>query len=376
MDLAPAARTYAKWNYTADYDPTGDAIEVIIDGTAYPATDFSAAADPCLTGRWTGIIRLLVAGPDATGNPGGTVVLGLGEHAVALHFPSAPQDTLLPAGSITVAPAAVGLASGPCSPWPTDACVVFPDCTQMVSGYALEAATEVLWARTGRRYGLCETTYRPCRTGCTPAAAWWASPAWGSGWGTGGGWGWPYPALVGGRWYNLGCGMCGDTCSCTVLHQIALPSPVATVVQVKVDGTVLDPASYRVDDWRFLVRLDGEPWPWCNDLNLADTEEGTWSVTALYGEEVPALGRLAVGELAIELAKGLCGAAGCRLPMGVLKEITRQGVRKEFLRGDKMGNQIGLYLCDLFVNTENPAGASPAAVYSMDAPRTRRVGTG
>ncbi len=381
MDLAPDARTYARWNYTADYDPTGDVITVLIDGVPHPAFDFTTAPDPCQAGRWAGVVRLLVAGPDAVGNPGATVVLALGTHTVALSFPNAPSQTLLDGGTIDVIAAVAGMASGPCSAWEPDACVVFPDCTAMVSGYALDAATEVLWTRTGRRFGVCQVAYRPCRAAC--ASNWWASPPWGSwggsSWGGGGSWGWPYPALIGGRWVNLGCGACGDTCSCTILHQIALPSPVAGIVAVKVDGATLPASAYRVDNWNTLVRLDGEAWPRCNDLNLADTEDGTWSVTALYGEAVPALGRLAVGVLAVYLATGLCASAGCRLHSATVTEITRQGVQKRFAsaRSVKDGSLIstGLYLPDLFIETFNPTHSSPAAIYDLDAARPRRTGT-
>lgn len=375
MDLAPDARDFAHWNYVADFDPTLATVEVSIDGVWYPASSFTVEVSQCRPGvnQWTGVVLLLVAGPLAVANPPGTVVLGYGNHPAEVRFTLSPKIVVLDGGSIEVITAGLGMASGPCAGWEPDACVVFPDCTQMVSGYALEAATEVLWNKTARRFGVCEVAYRPCRTGCD--SAWWASPAWGSiGWG-GGGYGWPYPALVGGRWFNLGCGFCGDSCSCTVLHQIVLPSPVAGITAVKVDGVVLAPSAYRVDDWDKLVRLDGEAWPLCNDLNLPDTEPGTWSVTAVYGEAVPALGRLAVGELALHLVAGLCAATGCRTHAATVKEITRQGVRKQFFSADSPSGQIGLYLSDLFVSTFNPARSSPAAIYDMDRPHYRRVGT-
>ena len=263
-----------------------------------------------------------------------------------------------------------GVDSGPCAAWEPDPCVVFPDCAAPVSGLALDAATELLWARTGRRFGVCEVTLRPCRAGCTDDA-WWAGRS-----GTGGGWGWPMPALVGGRWYNLGCGACGgDSCSCTVLHQVALPAPVAAILEVKIDGAVLDEAAYRVDDWRLLVRLDGQTWPACQDLTLPDTEAGTWSVTAAYGEAVPALGRLAVGALARAYAAGMCGCTGCKQLAVTVAEITRQGVRKKLFSADTPTGQTGVRQADDFIATFNPTRSSPASIYPIDGPRPRRVGT-
>lgn len=377
MDLAPDARDYAHWNYTADYDPTTSTVEVLLDGTWYPAADFTVAISDCTPPgetTWTGVVRLLVAGPTAAANPPGTVVLALGVHPAQVRFTDLPKILILDGGSIDIIATGLGMASGPCGSWEPDACVVFPDCSAMVSGYALAAATEVLWLGTGRRFGACGVTYRPCRTGCD-TNAWWASPPWGSIGGWAGSWGWPYPALVGGRWFNLGCGACGDSCSCTILHQVLLPSPVAAITQIKVDGAILPASAYRVDDWCKLVRLDGEPWPLCNDLNLPDTEPGTWSVAALYGEAVPAMGRLAVGALALQFAKGLCSANGCRSCSATVTQIDRQGVRKRFRSADAVTGETGVYLADQFIAAFNPTRSSPAAIYDMDRARPRRVGT-
>ncbi len=268
----------------------------------------------------------------------------------------------------------VELNAGPCEAWDPVGCGTWPDDLMAIRDYALMAATEVLWERTKRRFGLCELTLRPCRRSCAPygALAWLNN--WLPTWGGSGGWGWPYPALVGGRWYNMGCGICENDCSCTILHQIELPTPVAQILEVKVDGDVLDSSEYRVDNWRWLVRLGGDEWPLCQDLNLADTEVGTWSVTATYGEVVPTLGLFAVNELALDIARS-CVGQECGVPSGVVKQVQRQGVTKIFLSSEYVNGQTGLKLTDRFFNTYNPTQSGVATVYNIDRPQSRRVGT-
>lgn len=259
------------------------------------------------------------------------------------------------------------LDAGPCSAWDPVNCGPWPDELESVREYALMAATEVLWERTKRRFGLCEITLRPCRRTCAPYAALSWLPTWG---GSNGDWGWPYPALLGGRWYNLGCGFCENECSCAVLYQIELPTPVAEIVEIKIDGSVLSSSSYRVDNWRWLVRLDGQNWPLCQDLNKADTEVDTWSVTATYGEAVPMLGMFAVNELGLEVAK-TCIGQSCGNPSSVTKQVVRQGVTKIFMGASK--GQTGLFFTDRFINTYNPTNSGVATIYNIDSPKMRRL---
>jgi hypothetical protein len=267
------------------------------------------------------------------------------------------------------------LDSGPCQNWPP-ICEDFPEeptqAQQDLIDASVQAATEVLWNRTHRRFGLCTVTLRPCRSEC-------ASFVLPRGWYDYSGWTWPFPVLHGGKWINLVCGTCGDNCSCSSLSEVVLPSPVAEIDEVKVDGVVLDSAAYRVDDWRKLVRLDGGEWPRCNDLNLADTEVGTWSVTASYGEQVPTLGSLAVGQLASAIYKGCPGAdAGpCPLPSATIRQVTRQGVTTVYFDAESAfkNGAVGLYYPDLFVATYNPGGRRQAKVFDIDKPRSRNVGS-
>lgn len=271
-------------------------------------------------------------------------------------------------------PVGDALSTGPCAAWPT-LCTSYPaDAPAELIAEAEMIATEILWEGTKKQFGLCSMTLRPCRQECFPAWPW--IPA--SGWYDVSGLSWPFPApaLVGGKWLNIACGQCTSGCSCSKVSEVQLPYPVASVTEVKVDGVVLAPSAYRVDDWRLLVRLDGQDWPRCNDLNLDDTEEGTWSVTASYGLAVPLHGQMAAGQLATQIVKRCMGASDCLLPETWVTQISRQGVTKTFLDVDAFNaGRTGLYWVDLFLNRKNPKNTGIATIFDIDGEHARRVGT-
>jgi len=237
-------------------------------------------------------------------------------------------------------------------------CEDMPDSVdQAAQDLAMSAATEVLWALSGRRFGVMQVSVRPCRRSCEPVGF---VPV--TGWTVG--------------WLN--CGQCGtSSCGCDDPDSIRLARrPVQEVTEVLVDGVALASTAWRLDDRRDLVRIDTEPWPTCNDLNVT-TGPGVFQVTYSYAEPVPSAGIIAVNALACELAKASVGA-DCNLPERITT-LTRQGVtigmidRQAYL--DK--GRTGIYLVDLFLRTVNPAGIQRRArAYRADAPqRERRTGT-
>lgn len=259
---------------------------------------------------------------------------------------------------------------GPCEDWPVQWTCDLDTLNPAVTGAAVSMATETLWGLTGQRFGLCEVTLRPCRRDCGDGSFFDDfGPPW-----TGGSY--PQPALIGGQWFNLTCGSCHGDCSCSTVAEVLLPAPVLRIVEVLIDGTPLVTGAYRVDNNRLLVRTDGGDWPRCNDLTLADTEVGTWSVTAVYGEELPDGAALAMGQLACEIAKAADGG-DCKLPAG-LQQLVRQGVTISYPDVGELFRQgrTGLYLVDMFVATWNPSGLRQRSrVYSVDRPTVRRAGT-
>jgi len=262
-------------------------------------------------------------------------------------------------------------AFGPCEDWPVQWTCDLDTLNPAVTGVAVSMATEVLWSLTGQRFGLCEVTLRPCRRDCYDGRFFDDfGPPWE------GGRSYPQPALIGGQWFNLACGTCHGGCSCSTVSEVLLPAPVHSIIEVLIDGTPLATGAYRVDNNRLLVRTDGDDWPRCNDLSKADTEAGTWSVTAMYGEQLPDGAALAMGQLACEIAKAAAGG-DCKLPAG-LTQLARQGVTISYPDVGELFRQgrTGLYLVDMFVATWNPNRLRQRSrVYSVDRPSVRRAGT-
>lgn len=259
---------------------------------------------------------------------------------------------------------------GPCDAWPVRWRCPLTGISPEITGAALDAASEILYYLSGQRFSQCEVKIRPCREECYN----YGFRGWAGWWGDYGNFVTPYN--LGGQWYNLTCGQCNGSCSCTAVSEIFLPGPVISITEVKVDGVILTSGTdYRVDDYRKLVRL-GDVWPFCNDLNKDDTEVGTWSVTAVYGEPVPVLGQIAVGELACEFINLLEGE-DCVLPNGIT-DLTRQGVSMTFADiSQDLSTFFARYPTSyLFLKTYNPNGLmSRARAYDLDGPEFRVVGT-
>ena len=212
--------------------------------------------------------------------------------------------------------------------WPVDYSACGP-CESLTSlpatGQAAfeDMATEYLWRWTGKQFGECEYTLRPCRQDCTAGLSTYTGGASLNGSIYGGA---PFtPTIIGGEWFNLGCGVCGDQCGCQAGRSLIFEKPVSEVVSVTIDGEVLDPGAYRVDNYRYLVRQDGGEWPYCQDMSVPAGGENTWSIVVKMGAPVPVGGRIAAGKMACELAKAACGDSGCALPQR-WQTISRQGV--------------------------------------------------
>jgi hypothetical protein len=261
-----------------------------------------------------------------------------------------------------------GADFGPCADWPIEWICDVPAESAALTGLAVSTATEVLWALTGMRFGLCTVTLRPCRRDCYDLFPGDFGPPWV---GT-----YPQPALIGGQWFNLTCGGCAGSCSCGEVSEFVLPAPVHEIVEIKIDGTPMVTGSYRVDNNRIVVRTDGGVWPRCNDLSRDDTEVDTWSVTATYGEVVPEGAKLAMGALACEIIRAASGG-DCKLPAG-LQQLVRQGVTISYPDVGELFRlgRTGLYLVDMFLAAWNPYGLRQRSrVYSVDRPTVRRAGT-
>ena len=143
-----------------------------------------------------------------------------------------------------------------------------------------------------------------------------------------------------------------------------------------VNGVVLDPDAYRLDDGIILVRTDGgECFPRCQNLDADDTEDNTWSVTVQPGEAVPYIGSIAAGKLACEFAKLCVGDADCALPEQLIS-LSRNGVEVQVADPNLFleNGLTGIQEVDLFIRSVNPNKLmNRPRIYSPDIRQPRQV---
>jgi hypothetical protein len=226
-------------------------------------------------------------------------------------------------------------------------------------------AWSTLSALTAYRVALCPTVARPCAARCLPPT-YFAAPVVGG----------PFdsgtfsPYMLGGSWYNA-CGCRSiDSCSCSVLSEVLLPSTVGGIVSVVVDGVEIPSSQYRVDNFNRLIRTDGGVWPLCQDMASDDA----FVVTYYSGVAPNDLLRYAAGLLAYEFYQA-CGGQKCRLPQGVTT-ISRNGITMEIPSGLFPNGATGIHQVDTIIRLYNPHGLkTQSRVLSPDRP-TGRITTG
>lgn len=235
---------------------------------------------------------------------------------------------------------------------------------------AATLASHVMWAATGRRYGLCEVTVLPCNPVTEPLyqtyplAGYdvWDGPN------AGGGGGIVGPVIDGGTWFNR----CGAGCTCRARCEVPLDGPVHSIIEVTVDGDLVT-TGYEVHDGHLLVRTDGACWPTCQ---VYGSEIPGFTVTYLRGEEIPPPVQTALEVLACQYA-AYCSTGECRLPAR-LTSLSRQGVDVSVadLDNTDLGTKIrtGIPLVDDIIAADNPWGAvERRQVFSPDMPTNRVI---
>jgi hypothetical protein len=280
-------------------------------------------------------------------------------------------------------PSLVVPRTGPCSPWITSAAILsYPKCGDIDEAIAATMATvasEVLYHLSGQQFtGACgPVEVRPVSRPYdidTRAFGSMIPGGYMSSWGTCSAYG--TPGVGGVSHYG-----------CSLPPEVELGAyPVTAIDQVKIDGILIPPNEYYIQDYKVLVRrrisaastpTDRWGWPTCQVLDLPDSEQGTFSVTYYYGVPPPDSGVLAATVLAAQLALNASGKPD-RLPQRITS-ITRQGVTAavvdvmDFLKN----GQTGIYEVDLFIRTFNESGArKKSMVWSPDMGRPRRLPPG
>jgi hypothetical protein len=241
---------------------------------------------------------------------------------------------------------------------------------------AVEAGM-LLYQMSGRQFpGLTHAHVRPMNQacGCSWASGlgpWlWLPGGYAGGYAWGGGYG------AGWGWWNEN----GQQMGCNGLSRVRLSGyPVRQILKVTINGEVLDPDCYRLDEWRYLTRMSlpgATPdstyiqgfWPSCQALDLNDDQPGTFSVDYLWGVPPPPLGLQAAKQMACQLYLACGDGEDCVLPAGVTK-VTRQGieVERELLADFFSNTGTGLVAVDAFLSAYNRTRAKMrAAVWSPD----------
>lgn len=225
-----------------------------------------------------------------------------------------------------------------CDDGPTDPTIV---------GWSRQMSAQIMWAATGRRYGVCTSTVRPCTKGCWTSSAsreWWAShtlPIYGGG------------SMFGAwrPWFACGC---GDSCSCSTIESFRLPGRPLSIVSVTIDGVVLNAAKYKLRG-RDLLRVDGLTWPNCQNWGADPGTVGSWEVRMSHGQAVPIPIQIASGLYQCELARALTPGMECALPERVTN-IVRDGVTVAFMDPLNFLNDglTGVPLVDAAILSDNP----------------------
>lgn len=198
-------------------------------------------------------------------------------------------------------------------------------------------AQMVLWSKTGRRFGVTLTTGERYQVpGSTSCGTW-------------------VPELCDGEWYNR---RVGDTCCQIILeHQ-----PVREVVEVRIDGAVVDPSSYQL--LGAVLRRHDACWP---SPHSCSGDVPIIEVDYRWGAGFPVGVEHAMGELAFEVIEALHGR-NCRLPSTLFSAARLSGSRQGLNVDNEIGpGKIGLPLCDALIDTVNPHGlVTRSRVFSPD----------
>lgn len=267
--------------------------------------------------------------------------------AVGLVIIDAALAVTLPALEMSMegASAAGGATVGPCG-WIIPAplcCDNWATLSPAIQASAQDYAALVLWAATGRQFGLCTVQVRPCgMTKCNDGMLEFFGYDW-----SGGTW---VPYVFNGIWFNC---TCVGLCCCDPRCQVRLMGPVDSITEVTIGGIAVDPDTYRVDDKHWLVRTGGECWPTCADLDT-DDGENVFVVTYVRGGAVPPALLRAASTLACEWGKA-CVGADCRLSNRVTS-LARNGITIDMASPDEFleDGLTGLWEVDSVIRALNP----------------------
>lgn len=157
--------------------------------------------------------------------------------------------------------------------------------------------------------------------------------------------------------------------------------PVTAIVGVREEGVELDPDDYHIDEWRYIVKDNGEAFPRCHNWwaeagGVHDADPNwVFEVTVEHGIPAPPLIRRATSALACSLLDDYDGGCeDCDLPSR-LTAVSRQGVSftiEDFADLMRAGS-TGVYALDMAIKVFNPSHLqSPTWVWTPEIAKGKR----
>lgn len=244
-----------------------------------------------------------------------------------------------------------------CEPWPIVWSCDDNEGSPEQRDAAESAARTILWSRTGRRLGLCtaQEAYRPAGGALTCGR----------------------PYMTDDRLWHNGGRSGAESCAIDLVS-----APVVAIEWVKVFGVLVDPSTYRLERNQLVAR--GTCWPYVTpDVGASVEVRYRWGVPltapvaadpdalppvdAVEGSPLWGLVAAAMGEVAGELLKGMCGGE-CRLPNSAVS-VTRMGVTVQRATPSETAQAmlLGLEIADQLIMSVNPHRKQQRSrVYSPD----------
>lgn len=150
----------------------------------------------------------------------------------------------------------------------------------------IDDATDALFLLLGRpAIGVCELTVYPCANASVPFL------------------GHHHPSVLG--YSGAPCADCGHE------NDVWLDGPVHDVIEVVIDGEVVDPSEYHLEDGNWLVRRDGS-WP-----AGGNPEDDLFSITYERGVPPSRLVRSSIAEIVNEMWMDECSNMGAKFSAAV-----------------------------------------------------------
>ncbi len=144
---------------------------------------------------------------------------------------------------------------------------------------------------------------------------------------------------------------------------IPLPRNTISVDAVKIDGVTLGVGDYGLLDGYLLYRIDKMFWPRSNNLRLADTEVGTWSVRFSWGNPADWLADQATVDMAISLIDDYQNGKG------YLRGVTSANVQGVSVQLEEAAGEMsgrGLPMLERFLSVHAPHGGLPVGAWSPE----------